>query len=157
MTDTAPPPLTAAVVGCGRMGTNQARILSRMPDYELVALGDIDRAGAVAAADAAGGGAWVPGIDEGMFEPVPAPEGQAGAWRAVEWEDDGVHAVEKGLRGMARMLREGGTHPMAGDVALRGFEVLMAVYESARLHRKLALPLEQDRFPLDLMLEDGQL
>jgi len=29
--------------------------------------------------------------------------------------------------------------------------VVMAVYESARLRAKLALPLRQDRFPLELM------
>jgi hypothetical protein len=32
----------------------------------------------------------------------------------------------------------------------------MAVCESARLNRKLYLPLQQDRFPLDLMIEQGR-
>lgn len=41
---------------------------------------------------------------------------------------------------------------MLGDVnALRGFEVVMAFYESARLDARLELPLKQERYPLALM------
>ena len=33
----------------------------------------------------------------------------------------------------------------------------MAIYESARLHRRVRLPLEQERFPLELMIETGRI
>lgn len=81
-------------------------------------------------------------------------DGQHGEWQAIEWDNDGVHPIERGFRDLARLVHEGGEHPLSGDIALRHFEVLMAIYESARLHRKLTLPLEQDRFPLELMIED---
>lgn len=102
------------------------------------------------------GGPWVTGIDEWTIKPVPAAEGQRGEWRPVAWEDGGVSPIEKGFRAMASLIREGGDHPMAGHVALRGFEILMAIYESARLHEKTALPLAQERFPLELMLEEDR-
>ena len=46
---------------------------------------------------------------------------------------------------------------MSGENALRGFEVIMAIYESARLHKKITLPLQQDRFPLELMVAEGKM
>ena len=57
----------------------------------------------------------------------------------------------------AEMIRDGADHPLSGDSALKDLEVIMAIFESARLHRKLELPLQQDRFPLDTMIEDGVL
>ena len=40
---------------------------------------------------------------------------------------------------------------------MRGFEVLMGIFESARLRRKLTLPIEQERYPLALMIDAGDL
>jgi hypothetical protein len=57
----------------------------------------------------------------------------------------------------AQMVRIGAPHPMAGTIALRGFEVVMAIYESARLRRKITLPLQQERFPLELLVAAGEL
>lgn len=83
----------------------------------------------------------------------------SGGWRVVplpqpDPNDWGIHDA---YRMFADAIHNGTVHPMNGDIALRGFEVLMAVYESARLHRKIKLPLEQDRFPLELMIEAHQL
>jgi hypothetical protein len=52
------------------------------------------------------------------------------------------------------MVREGVEieHPLSAEKALKGFEVVMAVYESARLHKRIRLPLEQEKFPLELMM-----
>ena len=58
---------------------------------------------------------------------------------------------------MARSVHEGTPHPMSGDSALAGSEVLMAVYESARLNQRIELPLQQDEYPLKLMIEEGRL
>jgi UDP-N-acetyl-2-amino-2-deoxyglucuronate dehydrogenase len=57
----------------------------------------------------------------------------------------------------ARMINEGVPHPMGGDNAILSHEVVMACYESARIHDRVRFPLTQDSFPLDLMLQDGQI
>jgi UDP-N-acetyl-2-amino-2-deoxyglucuronate dehydrogenase len=59
---------------------------------------------------------------------------------------------------LARNLHAGGgDHPLSVERALRGLEILMAIYESARLRTRIELPLQQDRFPLEIMIEEGQL
>jgi UDP-N-acetyl-2-amino-2-deoxyglucuronate dehydrogenase len=59
---------------------------------------------------------------------------------------------------LARNLRAGGgDHPLSVERALRGLEILMAIFESARLRTRIELPLQQDRFPLEIMIEEGQL
>jgi predicted dehydrogenase len=59
---------------------------------------------------------------------------------------------------LARNLRSGGgDHPLSIARALRGLEILMAIFESARLRSRIELPLQQDRFPLEIMIEEGQL
>ena len=54
------------------------------------------------------------------------------------------------------MVREGADHPLSGESALRDLEVIMAIFESARLRKKIELPLDQPRFPLDIMIEEGR-
>jgi hypothetical protein len=44
---------------------------------------------------------------------------------------------------------------MAIGTAIRGFELVMAVYEAARLNGRVVLPLTQTAFPLDEMLAEG--
>ena len=43
---------------------------------------------------------------------------------------------------------------MHGRAAL---EIMMAIYESARLHEVVRLPLQTRAYPLDLMVEGGDL
>jgi predicted dehydrogenase len=101
------------------------------------------------------GGSWRASDAEWPYRPVPADDGQ-GEWRPVDVARDGPpNAIAAGYQRFARMIREGVDHPMSGDRALRSFEAVMAIYESARLHRRLDLPLEQERFPLELMIEQG--
>ena len=71
----------------------------------------------------------------------------------------GANMKERGLaiEGLAEMITTGCTHPMDGDNALRTHEIVMAIFESARLHSRLDFPLKQDRFPLDMMIESGEL
>lgn len=75
------------------------------------------------------------------------------------WRDAGVVPGDSGLldahRQTAVVVREGGSHPMEMARAIKGFEVIMAIYESARIHARLDLPLNQMAFPLDLMLQAG--
>lgn len=59
---------------------------------------------------------------------------------------------------LARNLRAGGEdHPLAITRAMQGMEILMAIFESARRRSRIELPLQQDRFPLEIMIEEGQL
>jgi len=87
-------------------------------------------------------------------QPVPAAGGR-GLWRAVPESGYG-DAIAEGYRLLVRSVREGVPHPMGADVALRGLECIMAIYESARLGRPVSLPLKQERFPLELMIEEGR-
>ena len=48
----------------------------------------------------------------------------------------------------------GTNHPMSMENAMRGFEVVMAIYESARLNARIEPPLLQEEFPLDLMMKE---
>ena len=61
------------------------------------------------------------------------------------------------ITGLAQMIREGVGHSMDGDNALKTQELVMAVYESARLRDRVVFPLRQDRFPLDILLENGEM
>jgi predicted dehydrogenase len=106
----------------------------------------------------AAGGDWKAGKDDWVYKPVPCDSGERGQWRAVEPEPlfEGS-AIAEGYRRLVHSVFDTEDHPMSGEVALRGFEVLMAVYESARLNRRIDLPLAQDRFPLEVMIEEGRL
>ena len=102
------------------------------------------------------GGTWTAGLDEWTYKPVPTNGGALGAWRPVEIPENMPTAgIPGGYERFARMIHEGEEHPMSGETALRGHEIVMAIYESARLHRRIDLPLEQGRFPLELMIEAG--
>lgn len=106
----------------------------------------------------AGGGDWLPGIDQWMYKPVPSPSAQVVnyGWRPIEGQMD-EHAIITGYRAMITELETGTPSPLRGATALKGFEIVMALYESARTNQKTTFPLKQDRFPLDLMFEEKQL
>ncbi len=79
-----------------------------------------------------------------------------GGWRQVPL-DDGPGA-EENLRLFARnVIAGGGEHPLSGRSGLADQEIVMAVFESARLRARVDLPLSQLRYPLDLLIEEGAL
>ncbi|MCS7193125.1 MAG: Gfo/Idh/MocA family oxidoreductase [Armatimonadetes bacterium] len=98
-------------------------------------------------------GSWDAQVVNGILRPAPSEEG---LWRPVEVElDEAIGAMKRSYALLAKMVLEGieeVEHPLSAEKALRGFEVVMAVYESARLHKRVNLPLQQDKFPLDLMI-----
>ncbi len=100
------------------------------------------------------GGSWNAVVTEGQLRPIP--ETGPGLWRPVDLPpDDAMGAMTRSYQWLARLVREGADwseHPLAGEKALRGFEVVMAVYESARLRQRVNLPLQQEQFPLELMM-----
>ncbi len=97
---------------------------------------------------------WRPG-DRGE-PPVSILDEQGGGWRAVELpETERRGEMSESYRQFARMMLEGGDHPLSGDSALKDQEVVMAIYESARTHQRIEMPLEQEEYPLALMLSEG--
>ncbi len=104
--------------------------------------------------------------DPWLYKPVPFEKNGAAPWRAVPLPPEDMLELNNAKSGRVSMLRsyrrfaetihDGVPHPMSGDNALRGFEIIMAVYESARLRSKMTLPLKQERFPLEIMSENGE-
>jgi predicted dehydrogenase len=103
----------------------------------------------------ASGGPFEEGVEDWTYKPVSAVDGK-GRWRPVDVSSSGRSAIATGYRLLAKSILEGVPSPLDGTNALRGFEILMAAYESARLNRRLSLPIDQDIFPLDLMIEQGR-
>ena len=106
--------------------------------------------------DAEGGDLEI-GVDENwQLVGMPA-EGGDGTWRTVRYEgwQERHDMKEEAYRRFAAWIHEGRTHEMRARNALRGFEIIMAPYESARQRRRIELPLEEEAFPLQLMLEAG--
>lgn len=87
---------------------------------------------------------------------------QAGGWRPVEISSAGnaestfQRTGTDNFHQFAQMILHGADHPLSGASGFKDLELVMAIYESARLHARLPLPLQQERFPLELMLEAGQ-
>ena len=79
--------------------------------------------------------------------------------RPVEFsaEELGENTMQIIFRQFAQMILTGAGHPLSGESALKDQELVMAIYESARLRERLMLPLAEERFPLELMIESGQL
>jgi UDP-N-acetyl-2-amino-2-deoxyglucuronate dehydrogenase len=79
-------------------------------------------------------------------------------WRPVPVE---LHDADETklwtYRQFARMVHEGADHPLAGESALADLELVLAIYESARRRDKIELPLQQPRFPLELLIERGEI
>ncbi|MCM8900079.1 Gfo/Idh/MocA family oxidoreductase [Caldicoprobacter algeriensis] len=96
---------------------------------------------------------WIPG-DRNNPNLLIMDE-QAGGWRAVEYKEYDVWEVV--FTEFAATVREGRYHPMCIENAMRGFEIVMAVYESARLRDRLYMPLKQDKYPMDIILEENRI
>jgi predicted dehydrogenase len=92
--------------------------------------------------------------------PLLMQSAESADWRSVDVGDvEAIHRVTAcdAYRQFAAMVRDGAEHPLSGDSALADLEVIMAIYESARLRARMDLPLDQPRFPLEIMIEDGEL
>jgi predicted dehydrogenase len=96
--------------------------------------------------------------------PVLIQDERGGGWRPAPLyaETEPIQSHESGpiaasYDSFAHTIRDGAPHPLAGESVLEGLEVAMAIYESARTHQRIEFPLQQGSFPLELMIEDGQL
>ena len=81
-----------------------------------------------------------------VFDPTEAERGGYGnaftdqAYGIVDWIEDKVD-----------------TYRNTGEVGKATLEVMMAVYESARMHERVALPLQTRDNPLDCAVEEGKI
>lgn len=97
---------------------------------------------------------WRPG--DNADPPVLFAGADGGSWVPIETAGaEGKGDFEQVFEALAETLRRGVPHPMAAAVAIKGFEVVMSVYESARVRRIIDPPLTQMAFPLDLMFGTG--
>ncbi len=87
---------------------------------------------------------------------LPDSQGKPGGWRVLPLPADSpTSGIPGGYERFARAILEGEPHPMAGNVALKGFELVMGIYESACLRRKLNFPLDNiERFPLEVYIDE---
>jgi predicted dehydrogenase len=88
--------------------------------------------------------------------PILIQNDQASGWHTAEFNDEAKPWLENHAQ-FACMIHEGGDHPLSGDSAFKDQEIVMAIYESARLRSKIELPLQQDEYPLQIMIDNGQL
>jgi UDP-N-acetyl-2-amino-2-deoxyglucuronate dehydrogenase len=94
------------------------------------------------------GGSWKLYEPDGRFYKV------ADLGDAFEWQEAGAaQAAELAdwIEGQAEHFRGEASH------GLKALHMVHAVYESARLHEKVALPMQTRSNPLDLMVESGHL
>lgn len=78
-------------------------------------------------------------------------------WAPVALDRGDEDALGQSLLRFAATIRSGVAHPLAGEVALADLEVVMAIYESARHRARISPPLDQPRFPLEMLVERGEL
>ncbi len=94
-------------------------------------------------------------------DPPLVIQDEKGGFRAVPIETTGDAAHRDSMDWIftqfAEMITGGADHPLSGDNALKDQEIVMAIYESARLRERITLPLKQNWCPLDLMIERGEL
>jgi hypothetical protein len=88
--------------------------------------------------------------------------------KTAGWQDVALDAAEgaKAIGGstntaqvqeLIRWIEGGPEHRGSGRNARITLEIMMALYESARRHQVVRLPLEERRYPLGLMIAEGKL
>jgi len=89
--------------------------------------------------------------------PVQMQDEQGGGWRTMPLPESykARRDMVESYRAFVGMMRDGSPHPLSGDSALKDQEIVMAIYESARTHARIDLPLKQDAFPLVLMVGEA--
>ena len=86
---------------------------------------------------------------DGPWTPVPLDP-----WPEPELGRFGLGHAQN-LRLMIEGFEDGREHPMSGCQGLRDHELVTAVYESARLHKRVSASDLPSRFPLEAMIEQG--
>lgn len=82
----------------------------------------------------------------------------AAGWQPVSIDDhaDGTASVARNYELLARNILTGSEeHPLSAQSAIKTLEIIMATYESSRLGERIELPLDQDRYPMDIIDTTG--
>lgn len=80
-----------------------------------------------------------------------------GDWEAVPLDPGPENPFLEAIRLFAATVERGEPHPMDGLIqGLADMEIVSAIYESARVRQPVTLPLEQDLFALEMMLEEAK-
>lgn len=58
---------------------------------------------------------------------------------------------------LIKWIEGGKKHRGAGDIAAETVEIMMGIYESARLNRVINFPMKEKDYPLSLMIDEGKL
>jgi predicted dehydrogenase len=66
-------------------------------------------------------------------------------------------AMDGCLADMLTTIETGSPHRMSGDSSLLDFDVIMAIFESARRRRTITLPTGLQKSPLEEMIESGEI
>jgi UDP-N-acetyl-2-amino-2-deoxyglucuronate dehydrogenase len=80
---------------------------------------------------------------------------QAGGWRELT-DYPGCPTSDARINmymAFACAIHEKTSHPLSGESGLADLEVLIATFESARTHSMIRLPLQQEAFPLPMMID----
>ena len=54
-------------------------------------------------------------------------------------------------------LNGGKNHRCSGDKAKQTLDIMMSIYQSARINEKVYFPVNEDAYPLDLMFNEGKI
>ncbi len=106
--------------------------------------------------------------EEGMMEvsesEVRLFNASSGGWQEVEIDarEEDLRAIEGNThaaqaRELIEWIEGGPEHRGSGRQARVTVAIMMAIYESARRHAVIRFPLEEKDYPLDLMIEEGQI
>ena len=88
---------------------------------------------------------------------------ETNGWQDVELDlVEGDQAIggnmnAKQVEELVRWLDGGPEHRNAGHIARDTVEIMMAMYESARQNKVVYMPMEEQEYPLELMIEEGKL
>lgn len=80
--------------------------------------------------------------------------------RSAEWEErqaDGRNPWEAQIRELISWIEEGTEHRGNAKHGRAAIEIIMAIYESARMHEVVQMPVRTLCSPLELMIESGEL
>jgi len=81
---------------------------------------------------------------------------EAGGWRDIDADEiDYASPHDAVYKELYLNITENKPHTLSVENAIKDHEILMGLYESARLRKRLAFPITQKKFPLQIMLDEG--
>ncbi len=87
---------------------------------------------------------------------------ETNGWKSVDLNlQEGDQAIGGNMNALqveelVRWLDGGPEHRNAGHIARDTVEIMMAMYESARQNKVIYMPMEEQEYPLELMIDEGK-